>query len=79
MRLARYVEIILIKFVYHVFNISKLINIYIISNIVTINVLLFDLILKSFSIASRVEYIVYRVFVTLIELNYSRRVSKLTR
>ena len=65
------------KFVYYILNINKLINIYIILNIVTINVFLFNLILKSFSIASKVEYIVYRVFVTLIELNYSKRVLRL--
>ena len=54
MRLARYVEIILIKFVYHVLDISKLISIYIVLDIITIYVLSFDFVLKLFSIASRV-------------------------
>ena len=54
MRLARYVKIILIKFVYHVFDVSKLINIYIILSVITIYVLLFNFILKLFAIASRV-------------------------
>ena len=79
MRLARYAEITLIEFVYHVFNVNKLISIYIISDIITIHVLSFDLILKSPAIASRVQYIVYRVFVILIELNYSKRISRLIK
>ena len=54
MRLARCVEITLIKFVYYVLNVSKLISIYIVLDIITIYVLLFDLILKSLAIASRV-------------------------
>ena len=54
MRLARYVKIMLIKFVYHVLNVNKLISIYIVLDIITIYVLLFDLILKSLAIASKV-------------------------
>ena len=41
MRLARYVEITLIKFIYHVLDVSKLIDIYIILNIISIDILLF--------------------------------------
>ena len=52
MRLARGVEITLMKFVYHVLDVSKLIDIYIVLDIVSIDVLLFNLILKSFTIAS---------------------------
>ena len=40
------------KFVYYVLSIRKLISIYIVSNIVSIDVLLLDLILKPFIIAS---------------------------
>ena len=54
MRLARCLRVTLIKFVYHVLDVSKLISIYIILDIITIHVLLFDLILKLFAIASRV-------------------------
>ena len=54
MRLARYVEITLIKFVYYVLNVNKLISICIVLDIITIYVLLFNLILKLFAIASRV-------------------------
>ena len=54
MRLARYVEITLIKFIYYVFDVIKLISIYIVLDIITIYVLLFNLILKSLAIASKV-------------------------
>ena len=42
------------KFVYYILNVSKLISIYIILDIITIYILLFNLILKSLAIASRV-------------------------
>ena len=54
MRLARYIEIAFIKFIYYVFRINKLINIYIILDIISINILLFYFILKLFAIVSRV-------------------------